>query len=515
MRRGAFVFFLSCLFCLIFIPPAYPKKPSLSKAKIKLSSSNTKLQLILQVSGNFHYKSFLLPAKKGPKRLLVIDIWPVYLPEVRKNIRVNSHHVRRIKVSQYNKRTVRAVAEFTRMPTYSIKKNRRNLILTIQSPKPHKKICIRKVKVNYPTEGIRITIKTSGRPHYKDFILPKVSSKRLPPRLVIDLWPAYLPKGAKKRIKINHPLASRLRIAQFNKQIVRVVLSLRKTNTPYWVNFKENCLILTAFITAPQKSPFLLPQVLGLKIRRIVIDPGHGGRDPGAIGYRGLREKDITLKLAKLLRQKLKASLKCEVILTRYRDAYVSLERRVALANKLKADLFISLHCNACPDHHLQGIETYFVGLTNDKRALAVAARENASLNRRRGELDKILLDLLAKAKIKESAYLAAEIQKNLIRHIKATGYNPIKDLGVRQAPFYVLIGTSMPAVLIETGFIDNYREAKRLCNQNYLNTVAEGILKGIKSYIRTIEAYRSTPIGAEKGDNSPTILYALACYKE
>jgi len=253
------------------------------------------------------------------------------------------------------------------------------------------------------------------------------------------------------------------------------------------LSFVKSKLILTAFDI--QKPSISLPQVLGLKVKKIVIDPGHGGKDPGAIGYYGLKEKDITLRVARLLKKKLETQLGCEVFLTRNQDKYVSLEKRAEFANKINADLFISIHCNACASRRLQGIETYFVGLTDDTHALAVASRENASLSKRMGELEKILQDLLVRAKIKESAYMAAEIQRGIIKFLTYRGFNPVVNLGVKQAPFYVLIGTKMPAVLVEIGFIDHPKEAKRLRNPKYLVTLVDGISKGIKDYISTIEA--------------------------
>lgn len=509
MRRGLgiFVLLISCLFWWACVSFAHSKKtslPPIAIEKIDVCPSNNKLQVILKTTGTFSYKSFLLPVKRSQKKLLVIDIWPAYLPQVKKVIGVKDPYVKIIKVSQYNKETVRVVVQLAESLPYQTTKEKNNLILSIQYPKPQRKeeVCIKSVEIAYPPpQGVELIVKTTGEPYYKDFFLPPISLKQLPPRLVIDLWPAYLPRGAKEEIKVTHPLVSQLRLAQFNKQTVRIVLSLKTEKIPYKIKFQENNLILTAFVTtAVEETSLSLPQVLGLKIKNIVIDPGHGGKDPGAIGYRGLKEKDVTLRLAKLLKQKLEAYPGCQVILTRYKDEYVPLEKRAALANKVKADLFISLHCNACPSHRLHGIETYFLGLTDDKYALAVAARENASLNRQRGELDKILLDLLVKAKIKESAYLAAKIQENLVRHMISKKYNPVTNLGVKQAPFYVLIGTNMPAVLVETAFIDHFREGRLLQDPNYLNAVAEGILRGIKSYIRTIETYKYSPMEAGKG---------------
>ncbi len=507
---GIFVLLLSCLFYWAGISFVYAKRTSLPRIAIKkidVFSSSNKLQVVLKTTGDFSYKYFLLPVKRSPKKLLVIDIWPAYLPQVRKVVPVNDPQVKRVKVSQYNKKTVRVVVQLAKLLPYHPRKGKNKLILSIDRSKPQRKkkvkVCIQDVKIAYPPpQGLELIIKMTGEPYHKDFFLPGILLRQLPPRLVIDLWPAYLPKKrAKEEIKVTHSLVSQLRLAQFNKQTVRIVLSLKTEKIPYSIKFQKNNLILTAFVTTvPEKTPISLTTALGLKIGRIVIDPGHGGKDPGAIGYRGLREKDVTLRLAKLLEKKLKARHECQIILTRYKDEYVALKKRVALANKVKADLFISLHCNACPNHRLQGTETYFLGLTHDRYALAVAARENASLKMRRGELDKILFDLLAKAKIKESSYLAARIQENLVRHLRSKKYNPVTNLGVKQAPFYVLIGTAMPAVLVETAFIDHFREGRHLRDPNYLNAVAEGILKGVESYIHMIEPYKYSPMEAGKG---------------
>jgi len=462
------------------------------------------LQITFKTSGWFRYKTFILLPAKGLRKnpCIVIDFWPVYLPKgMKKSFISPDSNIKKIHIAQYNKRTVRAVIHLKNKLPYIVKKEGNSLIVKLKLPPQQKKICIKDVKISYSFDNsVCIKIKTTARPYYKDFILPPLKSKRLPARLVIDMWPAYIPKGVKGKKIITHPLISALRIAQFNKERVRIVLSLKKEKIPYKISYQKDTILLTAFASGFKKS-LSLPQALGLKIKKVVIDPGHGGKDPGAIGYHGLKEKDVTLKLAKLLKQKLETKLGCQVLLTRYSDKFIPLEERTALANRVKADLFISIHCNACPTHRLHGVETYFLGFTEDKQALMVASRENASVTRRLGELDKILQDLLINAKIKESAYLAAEIQEHIIKTLTIKRYNPVTDLGVKQAPFYVLIGTKMPAVLVEASFIDHPKEGKRLRDYKYLNILAEGILKGIHSYIHTIEeAYKYTPIEAGKG---------------
>lgn len=231
----------------------------------------------------------------------------------------------------------------------------------------------------------------------------------------------------------------------------------------------------------PRKdAPFSLAQQLGLGIRHIVIDPGHGGKDPGAMAN-GLKEKDVVLKLARKVAEQLKERHGYEVSLTREGDVFIPLEERTAIANTRKADLFLSLHLNAHPSKQAGGVETYFLNLATDADAMRVAALENASSTRSIGELQDILQDLLKNTKIDESQQLARFIQRNLARGLKQD-YR-IKNLGVKQAPFYVLIGAEMPAVLIEASFITNPAEAKLLQQDAYLDKIAVEIANGLNTY--------------------------------
>lgn len=224
-----------------------------------------------------------------------------------------------------------------------------------------------------------------------------------------------------------------------------------------------------------------LAQQLGLGVKTIVIDPGHGGKDPGAMAF-GLKEKDIVLNVAKKLAKTLKENFHYHVILTRTRDVFIPLEQRTALANSHKADLFISIHVNAHGKKEHSGIETYFLNLATDADAMRVAALENASSTHSIGELQHILSSLMNNSKIDESSRLARFVQTNLINGLK-NSYQP-KDLGVKQAPFYVLIGAEMPAILAELSFITNPEEAKLLKNEKHLEQIAKQIAGGIVAYV-------------------------------
>jgi N-acetylmuramoyl-L-alanine amidase len=216
----------------------------------------------------------------------------------------------------------------------------------------------------------------------------------------------------------------------------------------------------------PDKTASLAKQ-LGLNVRRIVIDPGHGGKDPGCNLSGGIREKNIVLSIARILAKKIKEKIGCEVVLTRDKDTFISLEQRTAIANMQKADLFVSLHINAHKNGNIWGLETYFLNMATDERAVMVAARENATSEKNISDLQTILNDLMLNTKIHESSRLAHEVQKGMFSHIQKS-YKRAKSLGVKQAPFYVLIGAQMPAILVETGFLTNSTEKKRLMSKKY-----------------------------------------------
>ena len=211
-------------------------------------------------------------------------------------------------------------------------------------------------------------------------------------------------------------------------------------------------------------------------------------RSYGAPGYlKGVHEKDIALQIARKLAQMARQKLGYEVFLTRNSDRYLTLEERTAIANTKNADLFISIHTNSHKDRRAHGIETYFLNLATDDDAIRVAAMENATSTKNISDLQSILFDLMQNAKINESSRLAGNVQGSVVGHLKRKRYSRIKDKGVKQAPFYVLLGAQMPSILVETSFISNPRECKRLLNPRYQQRLCEAIIIGIKNYIKEI----------------------------
>ena len=238
-----------------------------------------------------------------------------------------------------------------------------------------------------------------------------------------------------------------------------------------------------------EAGPSQLVKAFGLGVRTVVIDPGHGGRDPGAKTCKqGMVEKDITLKVGLKLAQYLRKKMGLKVIMTRTKDTFVALEERTAIANTSNADLFISIHVNAAANRNLKGVETYFLNLATDERSIQLAAAENATTTKTISDLQHMLNDLMLNTKINESNRLAFQTQRALMKAIQVS-YPKAKSLGVKQAPFYVLLGARMPAVLVEIGFGTNPTDCGWLASPIYLNRVAEGISKGLAAFIRQAKA--------------------------
>lgn len=225
-----------------------------------------------------------------------------------------------------------------------------------------------------------------------------------------------------------------------------------------------------------------LAQQLGLKVRKVVIDAGHGGHDSGAMGKRGTKEKDVTLAIATRV-GRLLADRGLEVVLTRDDDTFVRLEDRTRIANEAKGDLFISIHCNAAESRKPRGIETFTLNVAADRYSIRLAARENASSEKSISDLQFILADLATKANTEESQRLATRVQKGLVGGLKQS-WSGVRDLGTKQALFYVLLGAKMPAILVETSFISHPEEEKRLGSKKYQADVAQAIADGVQGFL-------------------------------
>ena len=325
----------------------------------------------------------------------------------------------------------------------------------------------------------------------------------------LDLHNAFI-SGGSRSININDGILKKVKVAQFNKQTVRTVIYLDSiddykifdlSNPPRIVidvigdRAKERVArdregskgVIKRGKGAGSVGDLSLAQQLGLGIGKIVIDPGHGGKDPGAIGPHRVREKDVVLDIALKLKNILKKQMGCQVVMTRDHDCFIPLEERTVIANNKKADLFVSIHANASRNRKAHGVETYFLNLATDKEAMELAALENATSTKKISDLQLILNDLMRNSKISESSRLARAVQDSLVKRLKSK-YRDVKNLGVKQAPFYVLIGAQMPSILVETSFVSNKIEEKRLKSAAYRQQIAEGIAAGIKMYSEQVE---------------------------
>jgi N-acetylmuramoyl-L-alanine amidase len=226
-----------------------------------------------------------------------------------------------------------------------------------------------------------------------------------------------------------------------------------------------------------------LIRALGLKIGKIVIDAGHGGHDTGTIGPNGLLEKDVVLDVAKRLGRLLEARLGAEVIYTRQDDTFIPLETRTAIANRERADLFISIHANSSRDSDARGVETYYLNFTSSPEALEVAARENAVSEKSIHELQDLVKKIALKEKIEESREFAGDVQESLYGGL-ALNTAGIRNRGIKKAPFIVLIGANMPSILAEISFVSNPTDERKLETSEHRQRIAESLYRGVSKYV-------------------------------
>ena len=415
----------------IALPPAMVGSSQLSKLNyvlpVKYWSSDDYTRVVIVASGPVNYKEELLQQTDDKPRRLYIDFKDSYIePQYREPVPIKDGLLQQIRTGQFSKDTVRVVLDIESIESYK----------TYSLPDP-----------------FRVVIDVRGKASVKD---QKIPSKPTPTLADIAVKDAGMVPSLQDQKKI--PAKGESRVPK---------IARRQPELP-----------------AASSSSFTLAQQLGLGVRRIVLDPGHGGKDPGAMAN-GLKEKDIVLKLAKELKPLLERDLGCEVILTRDTDTFISLEERTAIANTQSADLFVSLHINAHPSSKVRGIETYFLNLSTNAEAMRVAAMENSTSTHQMSDLQDILSDILQNSKIDESSRLAQQVHSTLVTGLAGSkSYGNVQNLGVKQAPFYVLIGAQMPAILIEVAFISNDADARNLKSAKFLTSVAKEISSGIQTYV-------------------------------
>lgn len=329
----------------------------------------------------------------------------------------------------------------------------------------------------------RVVIDLDRDARYEADFLPADPERGLPPRIFLDLFGATVGEDlVRNRVDVADGLLRDVRAGRNRQDVVRVVLDLER-ECGYRVFDLSDPYRIIVDIDARGEAPGApqAPETAPGKIR-VMIDPGHGGKDPGAIGPTGLMEKDVVLTIGRLVREKLSADDRFEVRMTRDTDRFIPLEERTARANQAGADLFVSLHINASRDRRAEGISTYVLSRATDREALELAARENGVSVKKLSAVKFIIDDLSTYGRKRESLRLAKSVNDSIVRNVRRR-HGPVQNLGLKQAPFFVLVGARMTAVLVETSFISNRREEARLRNRSYLETIADSVVEAIRYY--------------------------------
>jgi N-acetylmuramoyl-L-alanine amidase len=341
-------------------------------------------------------------------------------------------------------------------------------------------------------------------------VVIKTEVKRLPPntkagrpeRIYLDLAGIWVGTEYDTGIDVADGLLHAVRIGQNTRKDIRVVVDLARYERHRVLTLSHpDRLVVDVYGRRSDELPpgedgapgeMRLPSALR-SIQTVVLDPGHGGRDPGAVGVGGVREKDVTLAMAHALEDDLRER-GFEVVLTRKDDRAVSLEERSAIAEAADGDLFVSLHANAARRRAVRGVETYYLDEDHERHSLMVAARENGIPRGKVNALQSTLAKLRVSEVSPQSRKLAETVQRHIVEGM-SPAYDPVPDLGAKKGPFYVLFLSSMPAILVEAGFLTNKHEAKRLRDEKYVAAMAEQIADALRTY-RDAEGAASMTVG-------------------
>lgn len=411
---------------------------------VKYWSSDHYTRVVIMASGPVNYKEVLLEETSNRPRRLYLDFKESYIePQYRSPVPIEDGLLKRIRTGQFSPDTVRVVLDIESIGSYKI----------FSLPDP-----------------FRVVIDVRGK-NYEQLKKSETKIAKRDSRIRIERE-----SGKSKKVFSQKDASKVVILSQQKKKSINGTISVTAI-VPSKSGEKD-----------PKSSPLSLAQQLGLGVKKVVIDPGHGGKDPGAMAH-GIKEKDVVLDIAKKLAPVLQQQLGCEVILTRDSDVFIPLEERTAIANTENADLFVSLHVNAHPSSAVRGLETYFLNLTTNAEAMRVAAMENATSTHQMSDLQDILSDIMKNSKIEESSRLAQQVHNSIFDTAVEQGYANIKNLGVKQAPFYVLIGAQMPAILIELAFITNKDDVKNLQDPSFVQILTNEISNGISSYVSSTTA--------------------------
>jgi N-acetylmuramoyl-L-alanine amidase len=432
------------------------------------------LRIVIEVGGEVKFESVRL---SNPDRI-VVDLQTAHIsPDLgARTFPVENGFLRKIRVAQFSPDVARVVLDVKRIEAYSI----------FSLPNPFRLVI--DVQGTAPTQ-IAKTLNPAPTPSVEGRKPAKVNSPATPnpgttaPVEAAAKTPSPAPTQVQTESAPSPPPASTDESAS-----VKPARGSKRTKK------SKEATETTAANLAPSIQPAspmesgsrTLTRALGLKIGRIVIDPGHGGHDTGTLGPTGLEEKEVVLDVGLKLKELLEQRTGCEVIMTRGDDTFIPLEERTAIANEKSADLFVSIHANASTDNSARGIETYYLNFTSSPDALEVAARENASSQEAVHQLQDLIKKIAMTEKIEESQDFARQVQREVYTRVtKVSGAQ--RDRGIKKAPFVVLIGANMPSILAEISFLTNPRDEHLLRRPDYREKIAEALYEGILGYLKTL----------------------------
>jgi len=349
-------------------------------------------------------------------------------------------------------------------------------------PSPARPAVVSDIRAWTNQEYTRVVIDLAADAKYEANFLRADPARNLPPRIFIDIHGADLRADIVRHpVEVNNGLLTRVRAGQYRAGVVRVVIDLERESGYRVFDLSDPSRIIVDVDGAAETGVRPVVPGRGGKIV-VMLDPGHGGKDPGATGPTGLQEKDVVLTIGRMVREKLSRFPEYDIRMTRETDVFIPLEERTAMANQTGAGIFVSLHINASRNRRAEGISTYVLSRATDREALELAARENGVTVQKLSEVKFIIDDLSTYGRKKESLKLAKTVNDAIVRNI-STRHGPVHDLGLKQAPFYVLVGARMTAVLVETSFISNRSEESRLRRREYLETIADSVVEAIRYY--------------------------------
>ena len=367
-------------------------------------------------------------------------------------------------------------------------------------------------------EYTRVAVDLADEAKYEANFLRADPGRGLPPRIFIDIEGADVREEILRRpVQVRNGLLKVVRAGRFRKGVVRVVIDLERESGYRVFSMTDPFRIIVDIDGKAETEP--VPSTEAGKTQaaegkdagpespaqpageettagaagmphetqargkiRVMLDPGHGGKDPGAIGPTGLKEKDVVLTIGRMVRDRLARDGAFEARMTRESDVFIPLEERTAMANEARADIFVSLHINASPNRKAEGISTYVLSRASDRHSLELAARENGVPVAKLSAVKFIIDDLSTYGRKKESLRLAKTVNDAIVKNVNGR-FGKVQDLGLKQAPFYVLVGARMTAVLVESSFITNRREEARLNDPEYLAAIADSVVEAIRYY--------------------------------